>query len=152
MIDRENIQAIIYTRNPNLHILVLKRVQSKGGFWQPVSGGVIPNEELVDAVKREVFEETGITNIEQILDLQYSFIFETSKSQQKMMMKDYCFGVEVEQETCVMLSNEHDEYRWCKIEDANKYIKWDFSRMAIQKVVEAVEGITSNDEDRFYNS
>ena len=40
--------------------LLLKRIPSRGGFWQPVTGGVNAGEDFTLAAKREVQEETGI--------------------------------------------------------------------------------------------
>ncbi|MFO1444112.1 NUDIX domain-containing protein [Bacillus sp. Bva_UNVM-123] len=57
---RINIVAFLYTLNPELYFLLLKRSQKRGGFWQPVSGGVEKFEPPIQSVKREIFEETGI--------------------------------------------------------------------------------------------
>ncbi|MBB4826754.1 8-oxo-dGTP pyrophosphatase MutT (NUDIX family) [Sporosarcina luteola] len=60
---RENIVAFIYTRIPEISFLLLKRTMNRGGFWQPVSDAIENEEEPIQTVKRELFEETGTTNI-----------------------------------------------------------------------------------------
>jgi len=138
MMDRKNVQVILFVKEASIQILLLKRMKDKGGFWQPISGGVETGEELVDAVKREVYEETGISEIKQILDLKYSFHFEAEKDGQIMQMTDHCFGMEIKEKVCIKLSDEHEKYIWCSVEEAKKHITWEFSIAAIQRLVEAI--------------
>ena len=107
MVDRVNIQSFIYTRNPKTNFLLLKRTSEKGGFWQPVSGGIKKGEQPTHAVKREIFEETGIKEIVGITDLQFSYTFKAAKDNMKMKMKDICYGVQVSNIKPVSLSLEH---------------------------------------------
>lgn len=58
------IQAIVYYLvNAELQVLLIKRIEQDGGFWQTVTGGLDDGEKLDDAVRREVSEETGIKDI-----------------------------------------------------------------------------------------
>jgi 8-oxo-dGTP pyrophosphatase MutT (NUDIX family) len=77
--------------------LILKRVANRGSFWQPVCGGIELNELPMQTAKREIFEETGISRILDIIDLGNSFQYETTKNNTIMKMKDICFGAEVSQ-------------------------------------------------------
>lgn len=49
--------------------LVMKRSEDRGGFWQPITGGVKEGENQIAALKRELQEETGITEYRQIINL-----------------------------------------------------------------------------------
>ena len=53
--------------NKSYEYLLLKRIESKGGFWQPLTGGVEKEENLNQALTRELWEETGITKHKRIL-------------------------------------------------------------------------------------
>ncbi|MCK4474836.1 NUDIX domain-containing protein [Candidatus Bathyarchaeota archaeon] len=76
--------------NGRTRYLLLKRTPDRGGFWQPVTGGLETGETRVKAVEREVRQETGIKNfVGMIEDVHY---FECSLPQQ---IKEYVFGVEV---------------------------------------------------------
>lgn len=75
MTERTNVQAFVFSVNPSFRVLILKRTPERSGYWQPVSGGIENGEEPAIAVVREVFEETGITGIRNIIDLDYTFAY-----------------------------------------------------------------------------
>ena len=52
-----SILVVIYTKQSS--ILLLHRSDRKD-FWQSVTGSIEKNELLIDAARREVYEETGI--------------------------------------------------------------------------------------------
>ena len=49
--------------NKSNQILVGKRIDNPSNFWQMPQGGVDQNENLFDAAKRELYEETGVVSI-----------------------------------------------------------------------------------------
>ena len=56
--------------NKENKIFVGKRIDNPSNFWQMPQGGVDRNEELLDAAKRELEEETSIKNVELIKELE----------------------------------------------------------------------------------
>ena len=86
--------------------LLLKRIPERGGFWQPVTGGVHEGENLDTAAKRELFEETQITEFNNFLKDVYFFEF---GSDDEGWMKEYVYGVGVNQAVDAILSFEHSE-------------------------------------------
>ncbi|MFX1411267.1 MAG: NUDIX domain-containing protein, partial [Promethearchaeota archaeon] len=120
MIGRTNIQVLIFTRNPEFKCLILKRTPERSGYWQPVSGGVKNREKVLDAVKREILEETGIEKLKKIYDLNYNFTYEEPKNGILMKMRDICFAAEINNETNIKLSKEHEKYIWCTEKKAKK--------------------------------
>ena len=78
MIGRVKVQVFLFIRNPKFMVLILKRIPERNSYWQPISGGIEEGEKPIDAIKREVYEETGIKKLERIIDLEYSFIFKTT--------------------------------------------------------------------------
>lgn len=135
MIDRTNVQVLIFAKNPKVKFLILKRTPERSGYWQPVCGGVEQGEKLEDTVKREVFEETGIRNIKSIIDLNYTFKYCEPKNGKQMMMQDYCFAVEIEEVVDIRISDEHERYVWCTYEEAMNYLKWEHNIIALKKLV-----------------
>jgi len=136
MIQRTNVQIFLFTRNPEFKVLILKRTQERGGFWQPLSGGIEEGETVYDTIKREVFEETRIQDIIKIIDLNYNFTFKAPIS--RKWMRDICFAVEIERSYDIRLSNEHDEYKWCNEKEAKKLLKWKYNLKAFKKLLKTI--------------
>lgn len=105
------VQGIIYHKGDlEIHILGLHRTPEEGGFWQPLTGTVEEGESYLDCLVRELQEETGIVN-EQILDIEGPFNkFEWSRDD--TLYKEEVYAVRVSLDTEVVLSEEHDEYKW----------------------------------------
>lgn len=135
MVERRNIQAFIFTRNPDLQFLILKRMPDRSGYWQPVCGGIEGNEETDEAVKREILEETGITEIMNVIDLEYSFIYEETKNEKLMKMQDICFAAEVATVMNIKLSDEHECYLWCSKNEVGQYLTWEHNLIAFEKLL-----------------
>ena len=55
--------GIILLNNEN-KVFVAKRIDNAKNFWQMPQGGVNSNEPLLQAMKRELLEETSIKNVE----------------------------------------------------------------------------------------
>ncbi len=64
---RNGVGAVVVNRNNK--VFVGKRIDNPGKFWQMPQGGVDEGEEYFDAMKRELFEETGIKNFEIIKEI-----------------------------------------------------------------------------------
>src|SRR3989338_8799200 len=101
------VEGVIYTKGKHPKFLLLKRAERRGGFWQPVSGGVEDGETLQAAVLREVAEETGIVT-STVIDSGYIFQFKDNE----LWTTEYVFGIPVETELITKLSEEHTEFRW----------------------------------------
>ena len=130
------VQGILFRKiNGEMQYLLLKRI--KEGFWQPVTGG-IEEETKVEALEREVLEETGIKNIARIIeDVHY---FEYSDSQfitGYHFIKEYVFGVEVlPNEKIVLDGKEHSQFKWCSFQEALELLKWDENKEALSRLNE----------------
>ena len=65
---RNGVGAIVL--NKNNQVFVGKRIDNPGKFWQMPQGGVDDGEKYLEAMKRELFEETGIKNFEIIKEIE----------------------------------------------------------------------------------
>lgn len=70
----------IVVLNSNNKVFVGKRKDNPIDKWQMPQGGVDPNEELLTAMKRELFEETSIKSIKLLKKLDYWLEYELPKN------------------------------------------------------------------------
>jgi dATP pyrophosphohydrolase len=123
--------------------LLLHRIPSREGFWQGVSGGVEQGEALAEAAHRELLEETGFVPCQlQQIDCSYSF------SMQDEWRALYAPGVEEIKEyvflACVNAQEprldpaEHDQWRWCRFDEALKLLTWPENKEALRRCHEAL--------------
>lgn len=82
------------------------------GYWELVGGGVELGETPENAVVREAMEETGLTvkPVKRYYD--YSFVNERG-----WQRRATAFVCELEGEDKVVLSFEHQDFRWIKLEE-----------------------------------
>ena len=71
--------GIVLLNNEN-KVFVGKRIDNPSNFWQMPQGGVDQNEQMLEAAKRELEEETGITKIILIKELNYWLEYELPKN------------------------------------------------------------------------
>ncbi|MGF7059510.1 NUDIX hydrolase [Brassicibacter mesophilus] len=138
MKERNNVQAFVFSTNPSFKVLILKRTPERSGYYQPVCGGIEIGEDPREAVVREIFEETGITDIKNIIDLDYTFTYKEVKHGELMNMTDICFAVEVCNVSKIKLSDEHEEYKWYSYIEAKECLKWEHSLIALEKLINIV--------------
>ena len=133
------VEAILFRKNKGeIEYLILKRKRERGGFWQPITGGLEGGETLMEALRREIKEETGIINYIRIIENVHYFdfsdhsLFESFKTD---IFSEYVFGVEVSfNEELVLDEKEHGEYRWCTFKEALRMLKWENNKKALQKL------------------
>jgi len=117
--------------NDEILFLLLKRNEQKGGFWQPITGGVNFGEDVAEAAKRELQEETGVTKYLRLIDNVHYFEFDVEGYG---VMKEYVFGVEVAADTDIKISAEHTEMKWCALDEALELLKYDNNKVGFEKL------------------
>lgn len=138
---KNKILAIIYRKKDgNVEFLALRNNPIDpihgGDFYYVVTGGVEENEELEDAVKREIQEETGIEknigikNTGKILEYKHP-------GEGDILCKEFCFLVEVEGEV-QNLSNEHVEYKWLEKKDFVEIVKWYTDKKELKNMIKDI--------------
>ena len=139
------IECFVFRKNNGIYeFLLLKRIESRGGFWQAVTGGVEEREEITGTVYREVFEETGITGNEiiRLIKNVYNFEFK-SKGMEKIFgninIKEFVFAIEINKSTKIRIdSKEHSGYKWVDYEQALKCLKFDTNKKALTRLYELI--------------
>jgi 8-oxo-dGTP pyrophosphatase MutT (NUDIX family) len=134
MKTNKQIEVIVFRRaQPTTTLfLMLKRNEQKGGFWQPITGGLEEGEEIEVAARRELEEETGIRSILRLIDTGYTFKFFDNGQ----WHTEFVFGAEVGVDAVVRLSAEHTEALWVTENDATvKYLKYPGNRAGLKALV-----------------
>lgn len=121
MRTNRQVEVIVFRTLPEgIRFLLLKRNPRKGGFWQPVTGGVHEGEQDEDAARRELREELGIEEVLRLIDLQVEFEFTAGNRQ----LRERVFGAELAPAATIRLSPEHTDSRWGTRDEAlAQYLK-----------------------------
>lgn len=130
------VQVHIYCFDPDSSVpvfLVLRRPEDRGGWWQPVTGNVDPGEHLGACAAREVWEETGISEISELNDVD-TYTFEKEGAQ----ISETVFGAAVKGRD-VTLSEEHLEYQWLPYEEARALLHWPGNQAGLDKVFNKIK-------------
>ncbi len=98
------------------------------GAWESVHGHIESGERAVEAAERELLEETGLV-ADRLYNLSRAEYFYLHRTDEVALIPAFA-GV-VAPEAVVILSNEHDAYRWLGIEAALTTLAWPRERRAV---------------------
>ena len=109
-------RATIYNIKTN-KVLLLQR-NDGNNVWEIPGGKRENNEDIVDALKREVKEETGLT-INEYKIVYVSPIFENHPFLKPFLNVGYLCLVD---NSDVVISDEHIDYKWVSVEELANYL------------------------------
>jgi dATP pyrophosphohydrolase len=133
-----SVQVVIFAESVReRHYLLLRRLASHGGFWQPVTGSLESGETHRASAVREVLEETGITACEEdLIELGVVNNFEIAPHWREKYApgvthnEEVCFALKVFEGEVRLDPIEHDAYAWENYEHAVEMLYWDSNRRA----------------------
>jgi len=138
------LECIVFRKSKGRYeFLMLKRILSKGGFWQPVTGGLeTKDKSMLDGAYREIREEAGIRKKDVIRAIEHIYYYEFKadvlEKEKLTKVKEYIFAFEVKPSLKVSIGknlyDEHDEYRWVSFGRALKLLKWPGNKEALKKL------------------
>jgi 8-oxo-dGTP pyrophosphatase MutT (NUDIX family) len=136
-VARECVEGYLYCRDP-LRLLILRRPPSRGSIWVPVSGKVDPGDATLEAaLRRELFEETGLTTPVRVESLDWEVPFRAENGE---VWRLHAYGVEVASEFEVRLSDEHVAAEWLGPGDATARLHYPDNREAIERLLQRISG------------
>lgn len=119
--------------------LLLHRVASRGGFWQGVTGSIEEGEDLVEAARRELTEETRLVpSLIERIDYSYSFSIEDRwrhlypAGEEKITEYVFIARVDGRQEPEID-PVEHDGWKWCRFSEAIELLTWPDNMEALRR-------------------
>ncbi|AUS09656.1 hypothetical protein C1X05_13035 [Laceyella sacchari] len=108
-------KAIIFDRD---HVLILRkseeeRTRKETHGWDFPGGGLEPSEPLMDALSREVMEETGL----QVKVIAPAYIYDEIQEEKHLIIVKFACDQPLGQ---VRLSAEHESYHWVPLADLDQ--------------------------------
>lgn len=133
---RQPINVIVFPyiiENNRLLYCIFRR--SDMPIWQAISGGVEDNEIPLEAAKRECYEEAGIEDNHEFIELDSEAsipadIFKQSHWGNIYVIKEKSFGVSVHSKD-IKLSHEHTYYEWLSFDEAYERLRFDSNKVAL---------------------
>src|SRR5215216_5467871 len=133
-----SVQVVIFAETDRgIEYLLLRRMTSRGGFWQPVTGSLEEGETHAQAAVREVREETGIDHREdELIDLGLTNVFEIAKEWRVKYApavthnEEICFALKVEKCDVQIDTLEHEACTWADYDTALGMLYWESNRKA----------------------
>ncbi len=128
-------KILTFIVNEQNEILLLKEnendPQFKRSFWYVVTGGCEEYDlNRKETVKREIKEETGISNISDILYLNWIFKYNSLGIE----CTEYVYITFVKEEK-ITLNEENIDYQWCNLKDFIEKVQWFENKEELYKVL-----------------
>lgn len=132
------ILAFPYKKNKNdEYVYAIFKRSNKNEIWQGIAGGVEEGETYLEACKRELGEEAGISSNAKITPLESTCTIPSINITKDFLYKldtylvyEHSYGVDATNED-IKLSHEHTIYKWLTYEEAIKLLTYDSNKTAL---------------------
>jgi 8-oxo-dGTP pyrophosphatase MutT (NUDIX family) len=144
--SRRPTQVLVYPvrwAGDDWEFLLLRRIPSRGGFWQGVTGGAEWGEPLREAARRELLEETGLSPFK-LVQIDFAYAIPLDEEDRRLYgpgvkeVEEFIFLAFVEAREPRLDPKEHDRFRWCRFEEALELPKWPENKEALRCCREAL--------------
>jgi len=141
LIEKKSAGAVIFneTLGERYYLLLLY----DAGHWDFPKGGIEEGESELDAVIREVREETGIADLKLIEGFRQTISYQF-KSTEGEINKTVVFYLGNTSTFKVTLSHEHRAYAWLKFEDALEQLTFDTARSVLKVAHRFLENLSNS--------
>lgn len=130
------VEVIIFYQNEvgEFKLLILKRSEKEGGWWQPLVGGIKEGETVEVGMFREIEEETGLTEKDIVSSTDTFYTFDWGHKEN--IFTDIVRAVELNTEKEIKLSEEHQEFKWVTMDEAIELMRYENNKEAFRKFKE----------------
>jgi 8-oxo-dGTP pyrophosphatase MutT (NUDIX family) len=118
-------EALVFVCRPagfRTEVLLGRRCNELGGYWHPIAGAVEAGETDEQAALRELHEETALDGRGALAPRTCSFSYTRQRGATNVDVT--CFRADVDPCWEPQLDWEHDDSRWCEIDDAVRLLHW----------------------------
>lgn len=139
--------AVVF--NKNGQVFLGNRIGFKDA-WQFPQGGVEENESVVDAAKRELFEETGITSVEVVFTCEKPIKYDFTEEIKQKFRKKGIFndGQEISFSLFYFNGDDSEINLNCTSAEFFEY-KWENFEYAIENIVEFKKDVYKRIGEKF---
>ncbi|MCC6908643.1 MAG: NUDIX domain-containing protein [Phycisphaerales bacterium] len=117
-----------------LQLLRHRRAAVSPATWQPVLGHIEADETAIDAIRREVFEETGLTRDARLGLWQLEQVHPFYMAAINAVLLCPRFAAEVISDWEPKLNGEHEAHRWVTDAEVRRCFVWPGQRAAIDEL------------------
>ncbi|MGN0496029.1 MAG: NUDIX domain-containing protein [Lachnospiraceae bacterium] len=124
--DEYHLTVLGVVAKPDGRFLITKRVMTKSwapGWWEVSGGGVMAGEESIDAVKREVLEETGLDVTKAEGGYQFTYKRENPGEGDNYFVDVYRFVLDFEESDVKPQEAETDGFMLATKEEIEQFAK-----------------------------
>ena len=129
-------EVLLVVFRPGPEFLVLLRSPERHGYWNLVAGGVEEGEAPTAAARRELDEESGLAQPIRFESLPLELVYVRPEGSKVTM---HAFLAEAPSGWEPVLNEEHVEYRWCSLADADALLAYPEPRAAVRCVARLLE-------------
>lgn len=111
--------------------LLLKRIDDRKPFWQPVTEPVQGSEDIGSTLKRGLHTQAGIVHVKKLSEETYSYEWYSNGQRGR----DIVFAVEVHNKADITLdTHAYLDYDWFTYENALDEVKWEGNKEALRRL------------------
>jgi len=114
--------------------------QSRGQFWEFPKGKIEPGEETLETMKREIEEETGITNFTRLEEFDEKIYFHFYLQDGTRIDREVLYYlIRTQDDGNVRISEEHKDFTWETPKKAIALLQHQNHKDLVRKVVKHLE-------------
>lgn len=150
---RKAVFVVVYSKIKNqIYYLILKRKLHWKG-WEFPKGGVRKGEKILDAVKREIKEETGLKALKiKRFDVSGRYKYEKElKEREGVTGQTYSlYAGKINKRKIKLDELEHSKYKWASFRTAMKKLTWSNQKKSLKIVDDWLKNEIQRNDDKFW--